>query len=71
VTGWRLLRKDFAEAALTGEGARIHGGRWNRCGTSVIYASEHLSPAALELFARLELDDAMELFTAIPIEIPD
>jgi RES domain-containing protein len=57
--------------ALSGEGARIFGGRWNYPGTSAVYVSEHLSLAALEFFVRLNLDDFEETFAAIPIDIPD
>lgn len=38
---------------LTGFGARIKGGRWNRPGTSVIYTSENRSLAILEFRAHL------------------
>lgn len=68
---WRLLRKKFSKEPLSGEGARIFGGRWNSPGTPAVYASEHLSLAALELFVRLNIDDFGETFAAIPIYIPD
>lgn len=35
--------------ASSGEGAAIFGGRWNRAGTPVIYASQTASLAALEV----------------------
>ena len=38
-----------ARAALDGEGARIHGGRWNLPGSRVVYASATLSLAVLEM----------------------
>lgn len=34
---------------LSGEGARLYGGRWNRPGTAIVYTSEHLSLAVLEV----------------------
>jgi len=40
---------------LTGEGARITGGRWNEKGTPVIYASQSLSLAALEYLVHMPL----------------
>ena len=49
---YRICKK--AHAAFDGEGARLHGGRWNRRGTAVIYASESLSLAALELLVHAE-----------------
>jgi len=68
---WRLARRRFA--ALDGAGARLYGGRWNRRGQSVVYSSERLSLAVLEVIVHLEL--ALEDFPAdyvkIAIEIPD
>ena len=53
--------------------ARLYGGRWNRRGQAVVYSSEHLSLAVLEVIVHLEL--ALEDFPAdyakIAIEVPD
>jgi RES domain-containing protein len=70
VRAWRLARKGFARL---GAGARLYGGRWNRRGQAVVYSSEHLSLAVLEVIVHLEL--ALEDFPAdyakIAIEVPD
>jgi RES domain-containing protein len=70
---WRLVKKQHAATALSGEGARLGGGRWNYVGISVIYASETLSLAALELFVHFTRRDIKisKSLLAIPIEIPD
>jgi RES domain-containing protein len=52
-SAWRIVRAARVNAAFTGEGARIYGGRWNSRGTAVIYVSEHESLAALELLVHL------------------
>ncbi len=44
---YRLGRKKYIRD-LSGEGARLYGGRWNRKGTPMLYASEHCSLALLE-----------------------
>jgi RES domain-containing protein len=49
VTGWRLVKDKHAGTAFSGEGARIFGGRWNSPGVRVIYCSEQLSLATLEI----------------------
>lgn len=51
MTIWRLVKARYRDVAFTGEGARIAGGRWNRPGTSVAYASESRALALLELLA--------------------
>jgi RES domain-containing protein len=70
---WRLLKKKHAADVLSGEGPRLGGGRWNPVGIPVVYASETLSLAALELFVhftRKDITIARSLL-AIPIQIPD
>jgi RES domain-containing protein len=49
---WRLCRR--RHAAFDGEGARLAGGRWNRKGDAVVYSSENLSLAALELLVHCD-----------------
>lgn len=49
IKAWRLVRWDRREGAFSGEGARLFGGRWNPPGCSVVYLSEVLSLAALEV----------------------
>jgi len=51
---WRICRARFAAEAATGEGARLFGGRWNRRGVRVVYASTSLALAAVETFVNLE-----------------
>ncbi len=46
---YRLTRKKYLDGALTGEGARLGGGRWNNKGTASVYTLEHPALALLEL----------------------
>lgn len=46
---WRIARRPHA-LDRAGVGAREAGGRWNRPGTAVIYASRTIAIAALEKF---------------------
>ena len=49
VVGWRIAKQKHAATAFSGEGARIFEGRWNSAGTRVVYCSENLALAALEI----------------------
>lgn len=45
---YRIAREKYC-SDLNGEGARLYGGRWNSKGNAVLYTSEHVSLAALEV----------------------
>jgi RES domain-containing protein len=49
----------------------VHGGRWNRPGTAVVYTSSSLALAALELFVHLRPAMAPSDLVAIGADIPD
>ena len=67
---WRLVKARHAASAFDGEGARLHGGRWNSPGTRVVYVSSSRSLAALELLVHLEIAEALEHYAVIEVRIP-
>ena len=68
---WRLVRAQWAAAALDGEGARVGGGRWNPPGIAVVYASATLSLAALEALVRADRANLPTDLVAVRIFAPD
>ena len=52
ITAWRITSEKYAETVFSGEGAKEYGGRFNRPGTPVVYTSESISLATLELLAK-------------------
>jgi RES domain-containing protein len=52
-TGWRIVKTKFTGQAFDGKGARLYGGRWNTPGVRMVYTSESLALAALEILAHL------------------
>ncbi len=69
MTVWRLAKARYA--ALDGEGARLHGGRWNSPGNAVVYTSSTLSLAVLELLVHTDSDILPVDLIALEIGIPD
>ncbi|HOZ85046.1 MAG TPA: RES family NAD+ phosphorylase [Niabella sp.] len=59
------LSKDFS-----GEGAKLHGGRWNHILTPCIYTSESRALAVLEFTVNVNIDDIPKSLSLITIEIP-
>jgi len=68
---WRLIKKALKAEAFSGEGARLAGGRWNLAGTPVVYLSESLSLAALELFVHLPVVARRIELVSFEVRIPD
>ena len=68
---WRICREIHAADALTGEGARRFGGRWNSRGVPMVYASTSLALAAIELFVHLEAGQAPSDLIYITATLPD
>jgi RES domain-containing protein len=66
---WRLCLRKYRR--FDGTGARLHGGRWNHTGTSIVYTSGSLSLAALELFVHVDSDIIPDGLIAIPADVPE
>jgi RES domain-containing protein len=54
---WRLSRKIYL--GLSGEGARLVGGRWNSPGRPMVYCAQEASLAMLEVRVHLDLPFAL------------
>lgn len=66
---YRLATSEFAED-LSGEGAKIYGGRWNPAGIAGVYFSEFISLAILEILVRAGTFTAPDTYTLLSAEIP-
>jgi len=56
---------------LTGAGARLYGGRWNRRGTALVYTSETRSLATVEFLVHVSLPYVPTDLNMATIQIPD
>lgn len=64
IEAWRLVKSRYAESAFSGEGARRYGGRWGSVGTAMVYASESLALAQLEILVNLPTERLLETYVA-------
>lgn len=71
-TVWRITTARFAASAFSGEGARLHGGRWSAKGWPVIYTAQSQSLALLEMMVQdLPLRAHYVLIAAhLPADLP-
>lgn len=56
---------------LSGTGAMLYGGRWNAKGNRMLYTSESLSLATLEIIANLSPDRLNRGFYCVGLNFPD
>ena len=70
-SAWRIVLESEAATAFSGEGAWRYGGRWNSRNIRVIYASEHQSTAAFEVFIHNKPFSPNEKYKAFRLEWPD
>lgn len=56
---------------LSGEGARLYGGRWNKKGHNILYCSQFLSLCVLELLVHMDFKFINQEFGFIELELPD
>jgi len=66
---WRLASGRYDP--LTGEGARLAGGRWNPEGIPAVYATGSLSLAVLETLVHARPDRLPDDLVAFELDVPD
>ena len=74
VSVWRIGTDtpDYTAEDLKGKGAEITGGRWNRRGAAVIYASKSIALACLETVVHLNAGSGLPLNRyLVEITFPD
>jgi RES domain-containing protein len=67
---YRIGRTKYAND-LSGEGARLHGGRWNHKMVPCIYTSQSRALALLEYTVNVNIDDIPRALSFTTFEIPD
>lgn len=67
---YRLATEIYKED-LSGNGAKLFGGRWNSVGLPVLYTTENISLSVLEILVRTDMQSIPLNYHLIKIEIPD
>lgn len=67
---YRIAKKEFIED-MTGEGARLYGGRWNKKGTRALYTAESRSLATVEYLVHLPLQIMPQQMCIAELELPN
>jgi RES domain-containing protein len=68
---YRIVRERWAATALDGEGARLHGGRWNPPGLPAVYLAESRALAALEILVHAPREVLRLEWRVIAVEVPE
>jgi len=56
---------------LSGSGSKLFGGRWNSVGLAVLYTTENISLAVLEILVRTDMQTIPISYHLIKIDIPN
>ncbi|PIE51932.1 RES superfamily protein [Candidatus Fermentibacteria bacterium] len=67
---FRLAKEKYAED-LSGHGARLAGGRWNRSGVPALYTAESIALTVLEYLVHVPLGLKPDKLKIVTISIPD
>jgi RES domain-containing protein len=68
---WRLTKKKHLATAMTGQGAKENGGRWNSIGTPIVYTSENIALSVLDTLANRDKLKTLRTVLILDIHIPD
>ncbi|HEV7242973.1 MAG TPA: RES family NAD+ phosphorylase [Thermoanaerobaculia bacterium] len=66
ITAWRIVKREHAPNAFDGEGAALNAGRWHSEGTRVVYTSQSISLATLEIIVHLRRRRHIPEYMLIP-----
>ena len=67
---YRITKTQYVND-LSGEGARLFGGRWNKAGDGMIYFSQNLSLCLLEIIVHVDYAALPLDYSFLEVEIPD
>ena len=70
MTVYRLCIEQYKDD-ISGTGAKLFGGRWNSIGVPVLYSTENISLAVLEILVRTDINHLPLHYFLLKLELPD
>jgi RES domain-containing protein len=70
-TFYRIVQAEWAASAMTGEGARRFGGRWNPPGIPAVYLADSRALAALEIIVNAPREVLPLAWRIFEVEVPE
>ncbi len=64
---FRVVRREYAD--LSGEGARLYGGRFNPPGIPAVYASQSIALAVLEILVHVDKSEVPNDYVVMAIRL--
>ena len=68
---WRISRRQYAPAVFSGDGGLRAAMRWNHKGRRIVYTSQSLALATLELWVHTPPIEALTTYVSVAAGIPD
>lgn len=70
---YRIQKDKYGDTILTGEGARLNGGRWNLAGNPLVYTSSSMELALLETTVHFDGTPPYDLppYILVTIQLPE
>jgi RES domain-containing protein len=70
-TFYRIVQAQWTGSAMTGEGARLFGGRWNPPGIPAVYLADSRALAALEIIVNAPREVLPLAWRIFEVKVPD
>ena len=72
ITCWRIFNpKRSVKQAISGVGSAKTGGRWNSVGIEMVYTSETLALASLEVLVHLHKKNILDGYQKVEFQVPE
>ena len=71
IRAWRITHQRYTEKAFTGEGAYLYGGRWNNPGYRIVYLSNSIALATLEILVNGVQPAEINNYVHISVDMPE